>query len=591
MTEGLAPPVSPVERAFVGNLEVLKGLDRKESLYLANTLGNKLKTVVDKINQPPGEIERERNFITEASGKNSVDPDRLWDATQALVPKREAKIAYEIIRRAQVIAVGGRIPEKGWAADRMHTAILRDPNLRLDLVDKMQLLFGKYAALRLLEQELEKLKFDRKTGNLSRRKFLKVAAMGTAATVGAKILRDTLPQERIDTKTPTVTRTPINLPNPENTPSPEKLNLFIEIIKPFVEEARRKRAQKEKEDPEYYHRVDKELNENRINLVIFGYSEEHGDTYEQYSGAPTILSYDMNTGEIGVIHLSRDIRVPELERRFPDDLMETQRVRSIYKKGGFDLMGNICERITGLSSDFQIVMKDVVLKNAIDQLVDGKLSLTIPKDHDTASFRLDGIEYGEEYIPKGTRDINTSDLMRYILAEDKNPGGKEDERSYRKNEVLETLSQKIREKAKKDPLFMIKVLNFIKGEIDSKNIQTDFDTNLLSRSWQFLGGLAGAFGKSLAAGKVESHTPEINKNQMHVFHDPFFGDGGVIRVHNIKDNPDIQRDNPTVIKEAQQGKLPDWMLIPTKGNPYASDLVKDYWQSTRQIVKQTLFKR
>lgn len=611
--EGISVQSIVAEKSSLNSTEKnIASLGRKDIIVLSQSLTARFSLPKEATYRTDQQVDLESQFLQEKlqeqkgflglKGKkiNPNEQDDLWVTLQIIYGEQAAKTAYSLIRKAQIQAMGFSAPVK-WDGKKLHDELAKRPK---DLAgfNQKQILFGDNAAIKIFEDEVSLLKAGPKKGS-TRRTFLKAAAalggMALAGETTRRIVNGAPAQTTRPTETATAVPTASSLvntnadrtPTPEGAKKPENTDLFLEIIKPFIEEAKRKRAQKEKDDPEYYHRVDRELNENRINLVIFGYSEEHGYTYENYSGAPTILSYDLKTGQIGLIHLSRDIRVPELERMFPNDPMESQRVRSIYEKGGFELMGNICERITGLAADFQMVMKDVVIRDAIDKLGDGKLVLNIPKDHDTEGFKLDRVEYGEGFIHQGTQEMNTADLMRYILAEDKKPGGKEDERSYRKNDVLDALSQKVKEKAKKDPLSMITILNFIKAEIDSKNVQADFNTDLLNRGWQFLGGIAGAFGKALASGKIESQTPEMNKNQKHVFHDPYFGDGGVVRSHNIKDNPDPQRDDPKVIEEAQQGKLPDWMLIPYKGNPGAADLVKDYWQATRQAVKETLSRK
>jgi hypothetical protein len=46
-----------------------------------------------------------------------------------------------------------------------------------------------------------------------------------------------------------------------------------------------------------------------------------------------------------------------------------------------------------------------------------------------------------------------------------------------------------------------------------------------------------------------------------------------------------QADNPLVKEELRMGSLGPYMLIPIGGNPYADDLVSDYWQSVRQLVR------
>ena len=54
-------------------------------------------------------------------------------------------------------------------------------------------------------------------------------------------------------------------------------------------------------------------------------------------------------------------------------------------------------------------------------------------------------------------------------------------------------------------------------------------------------------------------------------------------MHYIATQPE-DADNSFVKTEIQMGSLAPYMLIPVGGNPYASDLVKDYWGAVRQLV-------
>ena len=61
-------------------------------------------------------------------------------------------------------------------------------------------------------------------------------------------------------------------------------------------------------------------------------------------------------------------------------------------------------------------------------------------------------------------------------------------------------------------------------------------------------------------------------------------------MHQIAREPDQDgvADHSLVKEEIQMGSLAPYMLIPIGGNPYAADLVSDYWTSVRQLVSVTL---
>lgn len=380
-----------------------------------------------------------------------------------------------------------------------------------------------------------------------------------------------------------------------NPPEPvldKPTNLTESLMKPFLKEALKKRQERAKTDPEYNHRVDRELNENRINMLLFGYGEEHGQTYEDYGGHMSILSYDLKSGKISAIHLSRDTLVPEL-KEYPvstGSVSKAPVLRNVYKAGGFDLMRKTAERATQLAVDFQLVVKDTVIRDAISKLADGNLELNVHQEHDVQSFRLGGVDYEGGLISAGRQTMDTMQVMRYMMAESKNPQKPEDERTLRKNEVLETLLKKVVNKAKANPLFLKDVIEFLDGQIRQKNIMSDFNLNSLTGN--FIQGLINmAVSRLTNLGKdMEISLPEIDSIQQININDPMFGGSAVSRTHVIEHNyqkPE-RHDNPRVVQEIINGLFPPWMLIVDGGDPHSENLVEDYWKSVRELVKGRL---
>lgn len=386
---------------------------------------------------------------------------------------------------------------------------------------------------------------------------------------------------------------PADEPKPEpEAKSVESRDLFKEFLKPFIEEALKKRAERARIDPEYYHRVDRELNENRVNIVLFGYGEEHGQTYEDYGGHMSILSYDLKTNKISAIHLSRDTLVPELKGYLVStgSVSKDPVLRNVYKTGGFDLMQQTAERATKLAIDYQLVVKDTAIRDGIQQLADGNLKLNVNQEHDTESFRLGGVDYEGGLISAGRQTMDTIQVMRYMMAESKNPQRPEDERTLRKNDALEALFKKIENKVKANPLFLKEVTGFLDGQIRQKNIMCDFNLNSLTNN--FIRGLINMAASRLTnLGKdMGVSLPEIDSIQQININDPMFGGSAVSRIHAIEHNYQKpgRHDNPRVVQEIKNGLFPPWMLIADGGDPYSNDLVEDYWQAVRDLVKERL---
>lgn len=362
--------------------------------------------------------------------------------------------------------------------------------------------------------------------------------------------------------------------------------LFDQFIQPIVDEAARRRANRLSTDAAYAQRVDQHLNARRLNVALLGYGEEHDQTYDDTGISVTILSLNLDTWDMASVSLSRDIRAPELEDQSattPPRWPAT--VRAAYTVGGYDEVRTILEDATGLAVDFQVLIKDVFVRNYLDQ-VSGPVELVVPKDFTTNAYRLDGVEHEPDFIPAGRQTLTTDKAMTFVLGESLDPQGKADERSYRKDLLLKTLSCEARQNiAARDVGFALGLTRFSLGELKNQDLRADFDFQLLTGA---LGSLAQALVTS--GGQLDTTFPQLGGARELVVHDEAFGDGGVRRVHAMAADPDAHGipDNPNVKAEIRFGSLAPYMLIPIGGNPYAADLVNDYWESVRALVRTTL---
>jgi len=361
---------------------------------------------------------------------------------------------------------------------------------------------------------------------------------------------------------------------------------FDQFIAPLLDESARRRAQWQLQDPRYTERVDAQLNAGRLNIALLGYGEEHDQTYGDMGISVTILSLDLQTWDLMSISLSRDIRAPELEDqsvqappRWPVTL------RAAYKAGGFDQVRQVLEDATGLAIDFEVLMKDVFLRNYLDQ-VSGPVELVVPQDFATNVYRLDGLDHPPDFIPAGRQTLSTDKAMTFVLGEVLDPQGRADERSFRKDLLLRTLACEARQQiGAHDAGFAVNLVKFSLGELRSQDLASDFNFGLITDG---LGSLAQTFVTS--RGAVDATFPQLATGRELVVHDEAFGDGGVRRVHYMALLPNQYGvvDNPNVTQEIGMGSLAPYMLIPLGGNPYAADLVSDYWGSVRTLVRTRL---
>lgn len=354
------------------------------------------------------------------------------------------------------------------------------------------------------------------------------------------------------------------------TPQPPE-NLFNEVIKPFIDEALKRRAERAKNDPEYYNRVDKELNQNRINILLFGYGEEWtgGNMDQPTFGSHSIFSINLKTGKIDLVSPTHDTRAPEIEQFLKKSGKEARptRMDRAYDIGGYDLMREVLEDATGLSVDYQIRLEDTFIKYLVDNL--GGITVDIPFDVNTKEFRDEGKLYPPHQFSKGLQKMDGAKALQFIKAWS-DPVDPTKERNIRKHLAMRALFDQVKQKTKeKDLLFGVKMLSLFASESVKGNIGFDFDEK------QFIFPMLGNLGK---LGGLDL---SIDKTVFVV--DPAIGDGGVQWITaNAAQNPLTKAD-------IDKGLYQDLaMEIPFNANPYSSNLVRDYWKSVRDLIKSKL---
>jgi hypothetical protein len=353
-------------------------------------------------------------------------------------------------------------------------------------------------------------------------------------------------------------------------------SLFDALIAPLAREAQRRRADTARRDPEFYKRVDRALNEGRINFLLFGYGETHEPplTERAIIGSHTLISYDTRTHQADIISFTHDIRAPELEREVirRGGKPAALRMDNAYNIGGFHLQRKMIENATGLAVDYQIVFRDAVLQRLIDNVFDG-VQVNVPIAFDVHPFYLDGVKYPGGHFAQGVQKLNGRQVIQFIktvpVAEGEYP--KEIEHNARKALVFEGLLRTLDEQYTARA-FWLKGAAFIAGEFLTGTIVCDFDPLAL-----MVQTITTATNASFTR---ELTLPKINRSLYIV--DAAHGDGGVQWVNaNAAENPITQKD----IEAGVYITLA--MAVPLNANPYG-DLVTGYWTSVRTLVKETL---
>ncbi|MBI4786892.1 MAG: LCP family protein [Chloroflexi bacterium] len=376
-------------------------------------------------------------------------------------------------------------------------------------------------------------------------------------------------------------------PDAENISSapivPGQESLFDALMLPFANEAQKRRAELTKQDPEFGKRVDPQLNEGRVNFLLFGYGESHEPpaTEKAIVGSHTIVSYHIPSRRIDIISLTHDIRAPEIEREFLKRGFKSPAVRidQAYSVGGFKLMRQTLENATGLSIDFQVTFKDSIMQGLVDSVFDGVM-VDVPMAFDVHPFYLEGKKYDKGHFPKGLQRLNGRQVIQFIKTVPIAEGAydKSLEHNVRKSLIFDGLLAAIN-KNYTDRLFWLRGSAFVTRELVSGGITYDFDP--VSLVVNNIGSTTASIQRSLTKNKSDGALlPKIMQSKYIV--DPAHGDGGV---QWVSANAAV---NPFTKKDIENGVYPSLDVeVPYTANPYG-DLVTEYWTSVRQIVKTTL---
>ncbi len=370
---------------------------------------------------------------------------------------------------------------------------------------------------------------------------------------------------------------PISAPPTVET-QPANSALVNELLAPLVNEAQQRREARVESEPQVAKRVDPALNDGRINFLFFGY----GDTYEppepvHFKGSINLFSLDLRTLNISSITLNHDIRAPEVEH-FQQTNIPTK-IHMAYPVGGFDLMRDTVEDATGLSVDFQLTMEDGVIARAVDDVF-GALDVDSPFDLDARPIYLDGVEYPEFHFAAGTQKLDGLHALQYIKAVMKGEYDASKELTVRKQIVVKALVQATQREVL-NPLFWTRVLRFMHNEVARHSIGYDFDVPALVFAAAQKFAALGTFLPISEQARGNMILPRMGQSLYVV--DYLSGDGGVEWVTGSL-NPLMQHDVASGVYAADQS----FSVPKGDADPYADDLVANYWTSVRELVKQRL---
>lgn len=400
---------------------------------------------------------------------------------------------------------------------------------------------------------------------------------------------------------PTLTVVPTSTPEIVASPTPERQGTLFELLlQPFIKESLKRRAEAANKEPEFYKRVDKELNEGRVNFLLFGYGETHEPPLVERAiiASPTIVSVDYRNKKIDIVSLTHDIRDPLVEevlgikgkpksvQRLDQSLLNKE---AVQKVGKFRLPQLSLENATGFSIDFQVHMSDNAIQRLVDDVIGG-VTIDVPINETLGAYYYKGIKYddGGRVFKKGKVTLNGREVVGFIKAiAALGPKDKEYsplmEHNVRKALVFEALKTDLITQL--DSLaFKAKLAAFISTEnFVTKEVALDFS------SMEFV-----VSNLSVAVSSLERLKQGDNKN-LGVF--PIRRELYAVDACCSSDptNMPVHWATATIIdgeqrmrEDIKNGVIPEGLglEVPYGGDPYG-DLV-DYWRAVRLWVKKKL---
>lgn len=389
-----------------------------------------------------------------------------------------------------------------------------------------------------------------RNNDISRREFLSMFAYGiTAAALAgckssAKNNSETdvlLKASTTDEPDPTIASTITDTPEPTKTstpePTPDVRTYFEKYVYPALNEvATKRRNERAAEDPLFWHRVDKELNENRINFVLLGIGSER-----LLTDSNQILSLDLNSGEIRIVSLYRSLKAPEVSRY--KDNKRRYYVNQALAVGGIPLIEEVVENATGLSADFTIALHMEVLSRGVENIFDDHLNVCIP-------WEIWDMNMG--HFPAGMQELSGERVLRASRARYYHTDfARQEIQQY----VLKAMFTRAKNELAAGPLNAAKLIargiKFLNDETKSGEMKTNFDNKVFIN----------------IAGEIMKQVAKNGLDKLDVYGMPYMTARRALATElmGVSWDPELRR--------------------PLGGNPDADDLVTDYWFESRKETK------
>ncbi len=432
------------------------------------------------------------------------------------------------------------------------------------------------------------------------------------SVIGAEELGPVTPTAFPPSPTPTPTKTPMSTPT--GTPVPKAATatatvlptagptevsrvelkeetIFDRLIRPFVKEAKQRREG----SLDFQRLADPALNANRINFVLFAIGEIHEPPQTEWAiiGSPHLLSLDLTNRTVAIISLTHDLRCPECElalaknRGVPRQKIGVLRLDQAYleaKVGSFSLLRKTIASATGLWPDYQIALSDTLLRDFVDGAFGG-VEIEVPLAFEAQSFYLEQVKYPARQFEKKRYRFDGTTAVGFIKAV---PKVKEGQKTYppelENSQRLYLIVGSLAKAVSLNPIFWWNSSRLLKAGMDQKRIAFDFDPMALCLN--NITEVATSLGVAALERKIkETGVPAIGKTKYIVDKSSSLDEDEAVRWVDpaVTDDEFMQADIKAGVYPPGFG-----VQVPYFGNPYADDLVSNYWGSVRLAVRRTL---
>ncbi|OGE78520.1 hypothetical protein A3J19_05150, partial [Candidatus Daviesbacteria bacterium RIFCSPLOWO2_02_FULL_41_8] len=245
------------------------------------------------------------------------------------------------------------------------------------------------------------------------------------------------------TATATATATPKPTETPKPTPTPEirtfKKDILREQIAPIIYAKIQKiRAEKAAGDPDYEQRINKEINEGKINILITGGRED-----DDLTDSIQLFSWDFATNTLYVISIPRDLQSPEVLQKTKNqvDSKINQATHFSRKDGKPDpaLLKLAVENATGISVDLYMHLGFSFFKDAINKTVK-TIDVVLDKDIEDKFYPTEDNWYKTIKYSKGPNKLNGEQALEIARVRHIDS---DYERSKRQQMIIEALIKQI----------------------------------------------------------------------------------------------------------------------------------------------------